>query len=464
MRLRRITFSLSALAGITSLLLPVTAIAAPVGASSDPPPPQFRRVSLTADGAQANGSSKDLVLSGDGRTAVFTSDAADLVSSAAGDGVSQAYARPLRSGKPERVSQSSDGAPGDAPSQNPAVSGDGRYVVFDSASSNLDPRDANSDEDVFVHDRVTGRTSLLTPPPAAAGASGNSGHAAISADGRYVAFQSSREDLVPGDTNGRVDVFVQDRWAHTIKKVSGRQDGSQSVDASSGPTMSADGNLIGFRTGARNVSDRPDPEPESAGPTTYRSHMFAYFNMRTGKLAQAGYTPDGTMAVVLYDDYAFSPDGRYAVYAAAGLIPTSPPEASRASCTLFKRYKTDIYVRDLKTNTVRLITTPVDGTATANSDSVHPRISGDNRTVVFSSKASNLVPGDTNGQSDVFAHDLRTGSTRRISVRPDGGQLTEASYTPVIGWNRTVGFTSDSADLVAGDTNASSDVFAGRLG
>src|SRR5213595_159425 len=114
-------------------------------------------------------------------------------------------------GTTERVSMDSAGNEGNGGSGGPAISADGRFVAFASYASNLVPGDTNGVADVFVHDRQTGTTKRVSVNSAGTQGNGGSGSPAISADGRFVAFSSYATNLVPGDTNGVVDVFVHDR-------------------------------------------------------------------------------------------------------------------------------------------------------------------------------------------------------------------------------------------------------------
>jgi Tol biopolymer transport system component len=119
--------------------------------------------------------------------------------------------RDRQSGKTELVSVGVGGAPANSYSESPAISGDGRFVAFGSEASNLVPWDTMYSSDVFVRDRRTGKTELVSVAADGAPADGWSDSPSISADGRFVAFASGSDNLVPGDTNGRRDVFVAER-------------------------------------------------------------------------------------------------------------------------------------------------------------------------------------------------------------------------------------------------------------
>src|SRR5262245_14744353 len=153
-----------------------------------------------------------------------------------------------------RVSVDSAGLEGNAESELAAVSADGRFVAFASLASNLVPGDTNDASDVFVHDRLTGRTERVSVDDrgrqgdGASGLIGTGGHPAISADGRFVAFPSFATNLVRGDTNGPAiaDVFVRDRLLGTTERVSVSSTGAQADADCDSPAISADGRFVAF--------------------------------------------------------------------------------------------------------------------------------------------------------------------------------------------------------------------------
>jgi Tol biopolymer transport system component len=193
------------------------------------------------------------VLSADGRSVAFLSEAGNLVTNDT-NGVEDVFVRDLRRGVTERVSVATGGAEGNqvgSPFEAPAISGDGRLVAFTSGATNLVAGDDNIFfDDIFVHDRRTGRTEAVSVT--ADGRTGDRGgsHPAISADGRYVAFDSASSNLVPGDTNGVSDVFVRDLWAGTTRRVSVTRDGRQADADSFRPSLSARGGRVTFTSSA----------------------------------------------------------------------------------------------------------------------------------------------------------------------------------------------------------------------
>ncbi|HMJ31064.1 MAG TPA: hypothetical protein VK512_20330, partial [Xanthobacteraceae bacterium] len=185
-------------------------------------------------------------ISADGRYVAFRSDASNLVP---GDtnGTGDVFVRDLQTGAITRVSTNASGDQGNSASGDPSISADGRYVAFYSSASNLVPGDTNFLADVFVRDLQTGAITRVSTN--ASGVQGNGGEhpsvsswsPSISADGRYVAFDSYASNLVPGDTNGYADVFVRDLQTGAITRVSTNASGDQGNSFSSNPSISADG-------------------------------------------------------------------------------------------------------------------------------------------------------------------------------------------------------------------------------
>ncbi|MGZ4664922.1 MAG: TolB family protein, partial [Frankiaceae bacterium] len=178
-------------------------------------------VSVSNTGAQGKGYSAGAVTQSDGRYAgavvsangryvAFISGAANLVPGDTNT-ESDVFVRDRRAGTTTRVSVSNTGAQANGYSYEVAVSANGRYVAFDSNATNLVPGDTNDAQDVFVRDRRAGTTTRVSVSNSGAQGNGGSGDPAVSANGRYVAFNSFATNLVPGDTNDARDVFVRDR-------------------------------------------------------------------------------------------------------------------------------------------------------------------------------------------------------------------------------------------------------------
>jgi Tol biopolymer transport system component len=158
-----------------------------------------------------------------------------------------------QTGQTSRVSVASDGTQGDGDSRASSISADGRYVTFDSFASNLVPGDTNDAIDVFVHDRQTGQTSRISVASGGMEGNGDSGNALISANGRYVAFQSIANNLVHNDTNDLLDIFVHDRQTGQTSRVSVASAGTQGNGDSFWPSISANGRFVAFNSHANNL-------------------------------------------------------------------------------------------------------------------------------------------------------------------------------------------------------------------
>jgi Tol biopolymer transport system component len=148
------------------------------------------------------------------------------------------------------VSVSTDGALADAGAANPSLSADGRLVVFDSTAANLQPGDANGLADVFLHDRQTGETRILSASPAGVQGDGPSTRPVISGNGRMIVFESAASNLAEGDANGVHDIFVYDRLTGLIRLVSAGRNGSAGAGASSGPDIDFTGRYLVFESAA----------------------------------------------------------------------------------------------------------------------------------------------------------------------------------------------------------------------
>ena len=176
------------------------------------------RMSVATDGTQADGDSTvypGRCMSPDGRYVVFSSLATNLVPNDT-NGLEDIFLHDRVIGRTERISVASDGTQADGASHNASVSADGRFVAFDSLASNLVPGDTNGDRDVFLRDRLLGTTVRVSVSSAGREALGTSHDPSISDDGRRIAFVSDASNLVPGDTNGHEDVFVRELPAEPI--------------------------------------------------------------------------------------------------------------------------------------------------------------------------------------------------------------------------------------------------------
>ena len=398
------------------------------------------RASVAGDGSEADGASWNPSITGDGEVAGFWSGASNLV---AGDtnGADDVFVRDRQAGTTERVSVVSGPVESDGASSEHAVNADGRYVAFMSTADNLVAGDTNGAPDVFVRDRQAGTTERVSVAGDSTEGNADSEAPSLSSDGRYVMFMSAADNLVAGDTNGAPDVFVRDRQAGTTERVSVAGDGSQALGFSGYPATSADGRYVVFMSAADNLV---------AGDANGVPDVFVR-DRQAGTTERVSVASGGGEADAFSWYPATSGDGRYVVFlsAADDLVAGDTNGAP------------DVFVRDRQAGTTERASVATDGSeGNADSGTAAPSISADGSRVAFVSGASNLVAGDTNGVGDVFLRDRQAGTTERVSVAGDGTQADAASTSTAISADaRYVAFSSLATNLVSGDLNGSSDVF-----
>jgi Tol biopolymer transport system component len=397
------------------------------------------RASVDSLEVEGNDQSAGSSISANGRYVAFPSGATNLVP---GDtnGEWDVFVRDTEDGTTERVSVATGGAEADASSSIPAISADGRYVAFHSSATNLVPGDANGVPDVFVHDRWTGETCIVSVTPAGEEGNGWSFSSAINEDGRYVAFRSSATDLVAGDTNGRTDVFVRDMLLGVTSRVSVSSAGAEGNGDSVKPAISADGCFVAFESCADNLVP---------GDMNGKWDVFAH-EMATGITTLVSSSLDGGFPND--DSYSCSVSGDGSAIAFESLA-TNLVVGDTNSVA-------DVFVRDLGEPICKRVSISSAGEQ-ANTTSSNPSISTDGRYVAFESNASNLVDWDTSTRQDVFVHDRLQAVTTRLSVSYTVGKEGNGdSGAPSISADgRYVAFHSYAYNLVPNDTNRTWDVF-----
>jgi Tol biopolymer transport system component len=214
-----------------------------------------RLVSVRSNEVQANASVGNIdpgSISADGRFITFGSTASNLVKDD-GNAVSDVFVRDRVAGTTTRVSMSSTGDEGNGASRDPAISGDGTLVTFSSDATNLFGSDTNAERDIFVRNRNRGTTRRISVSSTDEEADGFSSYASISADGRYVVFDSFAENLVADDTNDATDVFIRDRKRRTTVRVSLTNAGDEGDSSSEYPFLASNGRFVAFQSGATNL-------------------------------------------------------------------------------------------------------------------------------------------------------------------------------------------------------------------
>jgi LPXTG-site transpeptidase (sortase) family protein len=339
------------------------------------------------------------------------------------------------------ISADTSGNLGSESSTQSVVTSDGGYVAFTSLSPQLTyPSTILRVTHIFRRQVSTGETRLVSVSTAGSEGLLDSQNPSISDDGRYIAFESKSSNLSAiSDTNGTTDVFVRDMVSNTTRVISVNTTNTDTANAYSLlPSISADGNYIAFESPATNLMSGISGRP-------YHVYLYNGTTMELVSVSTAGVKGNGKSANASISDngslIAFDSSSNNLV---AGDINST---------------KEDIFVRNRTAGTTTLISIATDGTQ-GNDKSVEPSISSDGRYVAFSSIATNLVSGDTNAVSDVFVHDRQTGETNRVSVSSEGEQDNGISENPSISPDgRYVSFDSDATNLVPNDTNGVRDVF-----
>src|SRR5690349_11970269 len=428
-QIKTLTRLFAALLIVASLAHSLPGAVSPVRAAAG----DITRVSVSSSEAQANSSSRSADISADARFVVFHSDASNLVS---GDtnGFEDVFLRDRHTGETFRVSVGSGGVQANNGSFVPAISGDGRFVAFNSGATKLVSGDTNGFTDIFVRDRQAGTTTRVSVGPNGAQANDISdSRLAISSDGRFVAFHSDATNLVPGDTNAVSDVFVHDRQTGVTERVSLDSNEVQGNNSAFNPSISADGRFVAFDSGATNLVP---------GDTNAQTDVFVR-DRGTGVTTRVTVNSTGVEADRGGREGAISGDGRYVAFSslATNLMDEEP-------------YGYDhVFVHDRQTGATTLASIESDGYQMVGW-SMLPDISSDGRFVTFEFEDRS----DGIAFVAIHLHDRLTGTTVRLSG-PGGGSEDSSSGPAISGNGSFVAFASSNRRLVPNDTNEAPDIF-----
>jgi hypothetical protein len=503
-------------------------------------------VALPAGGSS---DSAGAFVSADGRYVVFSSTAANLVPGQTDNLALNVFLRDRQTGLTRLVSTNAFGpGGGSANSVATGLSADGRFILFESRATNLVALPTSGSGDIFVYDASQGTHLLVSVNDSGTvGGNGASFHSSFTPDGRFVVFESAASDLVPGDTNGVSDVFVRDlpsnrtvlvpataiapqtppiggsapvisrdgrfvafevnqaltnQWVSQVWEwnlqlqtnliVSADTNGLPASIAaySTTPAVSADGRYITFLSPAhglvtntpvtgtqlywrdmlagQNVRVRSDTLAAFFTETamTDDGRFVAYVlaastdtvyvwdsQNRTNTLASVG--ADGQPAVGFCGSLSFSDDGQTLAF-----ISNATNLVASATNNVYQ-----VYIRDLPTGITELASVSAVDQSPANADCAFAALSANGRVVVFQAGDGNLVPNDNNRATDVFARDFALPSVELVSTRDATTAIVTSDASSALAVNglsaagRFVLFTSQADDLVTNDTNQSPDVF-----
>ncbi|MEO7912228.1 MAG: hypothetical protein ABIV47_21500 [Roseiflexaceae bacterium] len=379
-------------------------------------------------------------ISGDGRYVAFESSASTLVQSDTND-ITDIFVFDRLAKQTTRVSIDSAGGQGDSGSTAAAISGDGRYVTFQSQATNLVALDANNAGDIFVHDRQTGQSTRVSVSSIGAEGQGASNDPAISADGRYIAFVSDAANLVDNDLGGHRDVFLHDRQTNQTIRISAGFGGLSANGESDSPAISGDGSTIAFRSDATNLL--------AAGSDTNSDSDIFIYNRQIGQISRVSITSGGAQAQGESTSPAISADGRAIVFAS---------NANNLTTTDTSGFS-NIYLHDLPTGQTIWISHALDGSA-PNDDSDSPTISGDGNSIAFLSSANNLVGYDAKSLQDVFLFDRHRATIGCLSVSTQGGAADSFAASPAISADgHFTAFESYAGNLLPNPIDTHGDIY-----
>ncbi len=401
--------------------------------------------SSTDDGTPGNDGSNEMSLSADGTKVAFFSRASNLVD---GDtnGTDDVFVKDLVTGDIVLASAAPDGTPGNGQSTYLSLSADGTRVAFASAATNLVEGDTDDHIDIYVKDLRTGE--LVLASVAADGSKGNdSGNRpSISADGTRVAFWSYASNWVPGDTTQTADVFVKDLTTGQLSLASADATGTRGDENSDWPDLSADGTRVAFHSLARNL-DGPGGDNDGEYDVYVK-------DLLTGAVTLASTNDAGTKANRSSTAPSLSGDGTRVAFdsSATNLDAAATADGIR-----------DVFVKNLLTGDLVLVSAAGDG-AEGNGDSRRAELSSDASSVAFHSNASNLVTTDPDTVPDVLVRDLVTGELVLASTAEDGTKANVFSISPSLsGTGDRVAFLSAATNLGEGETGSVAHVYVKTL-
>lgn len=420
-------------------------------------------VSVNSAGVKGNATSTTPSISGDGQKVAFWADSTNLVISDT-NGLADIFVRNVVSSTTVLATVSITGTSANgAAGLFPAISDNGRYVAFSSAASNLINSDTNtcpnyatvgSCPDIFVRDLQTNTITRVSVSSTGVQANGESANPAISADGRYVVFESLATNLVLTDTNGLRDVFLHDRTTGITTRISVSSTGVQTLGGESfTPAISANGQVVAFGSLATNLVGS-----DSNGVTDVFVH-----NLATNTTTRVSVSSAGVQGNSFSSQPALSADGRFVAF--TSVANNLVDDDSNANCGgSFDQECGDVFVHDRQTGATRRVSLGYSGQQVDFGYIDGAALSADGSQVAFTARAGNVVFPDNNSAYDVFVHDWVGGTTVRASTTVTEAEGDSMSYySDISDDGQSVAFDS-FAQLTPGDPASTQDIYVRYLG
>jgi len=435
------------------------------------------------------------IISADGRFVLFVSSADNLVTNDGNGLTLDVFLRNRTNNTTTLVSVNATGATGgNGHSISPSMSADGRFVVFESAASNLVSNDSNGTSDIFLRDLVSGTTTLVSADASGSNSgNGASSYPVITPDGSFVVFESAAHDLTANDTNGIPDIFVRDVLSGTTRLVSvGARDAARGASVSHSPAITPDGRYVAFVSTATNLV---------GGVTNIYGEVYVR-DIAGNTTFWAGTNVAAIMAGVTNQQRLIScynpvigEDGRYVAFKATGAAPLivrhdlqtgasdlvtanvvgnsiDIQDLSGPDMTPDGRYIAfvgstnsadlgNVYLWEAQGGTTTLVSVNLSGATSTNGYSDTPAVSANGRYVAFLSNATDLVTNVTSGEFHIYVRDLPSAATKLVSADAEGNGSGEAvGVIPTISADgRFIAFDSQDDAYVPNDNNLSYDVF-----
>ncbi|PHS14845.1 MAG: hypothetical protein COA78_05540 [Blastopirellula sp.] len=391
------------------------------------------------DGTYSSVESMANSVSNDGRYVVYVSPASNLIANDTNNS-SDVFLYDHQNDQTHLISKNSFGEQANKVSYAPSISDDGRFIVFTSSATNLSPFATRGRLNVFLHDFILGTTQLVSKSFDGL-TEGNSVSidSTISADGSLIVFDSYASNLVPGDTENSDDIFLYNVAQDSISRISIELAENENEVYKYNFSISDNNQYLFFQSNSSLL----------VGNDTNASTDLFRYQISNGNIIRVSLGTGGVEAIGNSVNTSVSADGNSLVF-----------ESRAGNLTSKEFVGAGVFYRDIISDTTKLISVNNNGDPSDRGASL-PSINADGTLVTFMSSAGNLTENTNNFGLGVFLHDLSNSTTSLISMNSNGDYPNQRSdFATISSDGSTVVFVSNASNLVEGDENGSSDLFA----